>query len=154
MKSVLSTLLILLIAFSVKAQNIGLTSLKTTWGQYEASGATFDTLKTSAAVYLYTGPLWGVKDKTDITAISTEISGTTAGTITLEASQDGTTWGPYYDSKDSVYSKTLTDVTTAQVYRWDLTNSSDTYYRIKWVGSGTVSVTLTGTYRAYAKRNN
>lgn len=139
------------ISFQSKSQNVPLTSLKTTWGASYASGAVFDTIKTTAAVYMYTGPIIGFKDVVNITAVATEISGTTGGTLSLEVSQDGTNWSGTYNSADTIYNLTLADVTTAQVYRWKVLNSGDKYYRVKSVGSGTVVVDIRGTYAAWQR---
>jgi hypothetical protein len=150
MKSILFSLL-LFISISVGAQDIKPTAMKTLWGTDHPTGATFDTLKSSTPVYLYSGIIAGFKDVVIVTGTATEISGTTAGTATLQVSQDGTNWANYTAQSDSSTTQTLTDVTTAQVYRWRLLNWGDSYVRIKWVGSGTVSVNVTGTYSAFVK---
>lgn len=157
MKKLLSILAI--IAFTLTAtvtataQSVPLTNLKKTWGATEASGAIFDTVKTTAAVYLYSGPIWGYKDNVQFTLTATELSGTSGGTATLEVSLDGTNWSSYYNSKDSTYSYTLTDVATAQIYRWDIANWGGGYARIKVVGSGTVSIDIRAKYIAVTRRS-
>ena len=140
-----------LFCLTAGAQNITSKTMKATWGEYAPSGNAFDTIKTTAAVYLYTGPIDNPKEAINIVFTATEVSGTTSGTVTLEASMDGTTWYPYYNSKDSIYSFTLTDVATAQIYRWQIAGG-DKYYRVKAVGGGSVSVRITGDYSAYARK--
>lgn len=151
MKQLLFSVAVLFaLSFSAEAQTVK--TLKSTWGTVEASGVAFDTIKTTTALYMYTGSVKGM-NVVNIVAKATELSGTTSGTLTLEASLDGTTWYPYYDSKDSVYSKTLADVTGAQVYRWQITNGTDNYYRVRGIGGGTVSVRFEGTYNAFIRKN-
>ena len=133
------------------AQNITPKTMKATWGEYAPTGNAFDTIKTTAAVYLYTGPIDNPKEAINIIFTATEVSGTTSGTATLEASMDGTTWYPYYNSKDSIFSMTLSDVTTAQVYRWQI-SGGDKYYRVKAVHGTSGSVRITGSYSAYANK--
>lgn len=139
----------MLLAFTVPvvAQDVPLYSMKATYGAAKSTGNAFDTIKTTSAVYLYSNALAGKNDVT-ITAVATEVSGTTSGTLSLEVSQDGTSWSSYYDSKDSAYTKSLTDVTTAQVYRWEVLGSNDKYFRVKAVGGGSVSVRLTATCKS------
>ncbi len=137
---------ILLCSLSIMAQNISLTTMKKTWGTTAPTGATFDTIKTTTPIYLYTGPITGYKDAVNITAVATEISGTTSGTVTLQVSDDGINWSPY--QKTSADTLTLADVTTAQVFRWKVLNPSDKYYRVVGLGGGTVSVLLTAKYSA------
>lgn len=128
---------------------IGLTSMAQTTAMTSATyGAVLDTVTNSTAHYLVTGRVSGVATTVAIHFTALEISGTTAGTATLEASIDGTTWYPYYDSRDSTYSFTLTDVATAQNYRWLVFTGGDEYYRVKVVGSGTVSVKISAKYKS------
>jgi hypothetical protein len=149
----------LFVSNTSEAQNVNLTNMKTTWGATGASGAIFDTIKTTTPVYLYSGPVKGFRDVVTVTAVATEISGTTSGSVTIEVSQDGTTWSNYYNSRDTTGSKfasynlTLGDVTTPQVYRWNLYNWGDAYVRIRGIGGGTVVVDLRGQYQAYTNPN-
>lgn len=135
------------------AQDIYNKSMRTTWGTYEPSGQPFDTLKSATAVYLYSGPVIGWKDAVTITAVSTEIGdSTTAGTVSLEVSSDGTYWTSYYNTFATSYTQTLTNVATAQVFRWELYNVTDKYFRVKWISTGgTISVGITSTYSVYTK---
>ena len=137
----------LILSAGVQAQDVPQTPMKATFGALKATGNAFDTIKTTTAVYLYTNAFGG-KNDVIITAVATEVSGTTSGTLTLEVSQDGTNWSSYYNSKDSIYSMSLSDVTTAQVYRWDVQGSRDKYFRIKGVHGTSGSVRLTGTFNA------
>lgn len=135
------------------AQDIYNKSLRTTWGLYEPSGQPFDTLKTATAVYLYSGPIIGYKDAVTITGVSTEIGDSvTAGTVSIEISSDGTNWTSYYNTFATSYTETLTNVATAQVFRWELYNVTDKYFRVKWISTGgTISVGITATYSVYNK---
>lgn len=106
-------------------------------------GLALDTVTSTAAHYMVSGQInAGLKKNVEIVLSATEISGTTGGTATVECSLDNSTWFSPYNSLDSTYSFTLTDVATAQIYRWQLTNQNARYYRVKVVGSGSVSVKI------------
>jgi hypothetical protein len=150
------TTLVLLLAFftffTSTAQQVPLTSLKKGFNlNGSPSGASFDTIKTTSAVYLYTIPVASTMGIFNVTAVATELSGTTSGTVNLEVSQDGTNWSSYYDSKGTASVLTLSDVTTPQIFRWQILGTADKYYRIKAVGGGTVSVRIEGTYNGRIK---
>jgi hypothetical protein len=72
----------------------------------------------------------------------TEISGTTGGTISLEVSGNGTTWAPYYNSKDSVYTFTPADQATNS-FRFQIYDWGDLYLRVKYTPTGTMSDKIT-----------
>jgi hypothetical protein len=127
------------------------TSLKATWGESSPTGsATLATTNTTPG-YLYSQAIVGYKDVTNITVASIEVTGTTAGTLTLEASMDGTNWYNVYNSTDTTYSFALSDVTTSQVYRWQLLGVANKYYRVKSTGSGSPSYTTTAKIESWKK---
>ena len=81
-----------------------------------------------------------------------KVSGTLAGTLSLQESFDGVVWGPVRNatqvpvatltgSTTTTYSNgdsyTLTDVATTVSYSWDLLYRFAPYYRVKVLGSGT-----------------
>lgn len=66
-----------------------------------------------------------------------ETSGTTAGTVSLYGSVDGTNYRAI-----SSTTFTATDVAT-QGFIWTLTGSPVPYYRVTWTGSGTMVDTFT-----------
>lgn len=108
---------------------------------------TVDTVTSTAAKYLYSPIIRPGYKTISVSFHATEISGTTAGTATLEASNDGTHWYSYFAGKDSTYSYTLTDV-AEQAYRWTISNWEDIKFRIKVVGVSTPSVKIYGEYVA------
>lgn len=144
-----SVLLLILSANVVNGQKIALTDMKRTWGASVPSSYTIDTVVSTAPLYLYSKFLNGPREGLIITASAIEISGTTSGTLSLEVSQDGTTWSPYYNSKDSVYVLTLADNTSTQNYRWEIAKSNDDYFRVKGVGGGTVNYSFFVKYRCW-----
>lgn len=113
---------------------------ETMTSQYSSS---VDTVTDAGTKYMYS-----VKAKNKVPALivfsATKISGTVAGTATLEASVDGSTWYSYYGSKDSTYSFTLTNV-SSQAYRWEIPQLNDLYVRVKVVGSGTMATKIYAT---------
>lgn len=110
-------------------------------------GLTVDTVTSTAAKYLTSPVIRPKYDAISVVLHATEISGTTAGTATLEASHDGVVWYSYYTGKDSTYSYTLTDVAT-QAYRWTIHTWEDIYLRVKVVGISTPNVKIYADYVA------
>ncbi|HJV19288.1 MAG TPA: hypothetical protein VJ552_05360 [Sediminibacterium sp.] len=112
-----------------------------------ADGIAFDTVSNTATTkYLYTPEVSGLYKVASISLSADKVSGAVDGTATLEASNDGVSWYSYYDSKDSVYSYTLTDK-SAQGYRWQLYDVGDLKFRVKVVVSGTQVARITGYFR-------
>lgn len=112
-----------------------------------ASGIAFDSVSNAATTkYLYTPEISGKKEVASISLKAVKVSGTVSGTATLEASNDGTDWYPYYNSMDSSHSYNLTDL-ASQGYRWKLSQTSDLKFRVKIVVSGTQVARVTGFYR-------
>jgi hypothetical protein len=122
---------------------IGLASIAQTDSLKSQYSLTVDTVTNAGTNYLTS-----VKAKNKVPALivfnAAKISGTVAGTASLEASVDGTTWYSYYGSKDSTYSFTLTNV-SAQAYRWELPQLNDLYVRVKVTGSGTMAAKIYAT---------
>lgn len=86
-----------------------------------------------------------VPEKANIVTIqfeATETSGTTAGTVSLYGSIDGT----HFRSISST-TFTATDVAT-QGFIWTVTSSPCRYYEITWTGTGTMVDTFVGKVRA------
>ena len=118
-----------------------------------AYGNATDTITNTTAHYFPTPRL--IVKPSDIVCLSVravEISGTTDGIISLEASCDSVTWYPYFtgtDMKDTTggpLQLDLADVTTVQGIRWRLKDVGDLYLRAKIVGVGTVSISVTSKY--------
>lgn len=66
--------------------------------------------------------------------IATKISGTIAGSVTLQGSLNGTSWA----TVPGTSAFTATDV-ASQSAVFKLDNSGFSYYRISWTGTGTMS---------------
>ncbi len=75
---------------------------------------------------------------TSFQAVVTKVSGTVAGNVILEASNDGTNYAAI--STDTL---TLTDVAT-NTQLWSVTNAPYKYYRLKGTGSGTMAAIISG----------
>lgn len=121
-----------------------------------------DTATNSTALYLYTCKIASTGlpaaypllegGTLSILVSGIKVSGTAAGSISLEESFDGTNFAPVrgsaqvpvattsgtvtttYTNQDAF---TITDVATQQSYSWDLPTFSAPYYRVKVAGSGT-----------------
>jgi len=152
MKKVILIALVLLTGIVAKSQNIPATNMRVTLSDNVISGVTFDTVTSSTARYLYANPIKSFKDVVSIVATVTEVSDTTAATISLETSIDGSNWYPYYNSRDSTYTFSPADEAGSQSYRWNLINWADSYLRVKCVGTATPNFILTAKYQAYNER--
>lgn len=87
----------------------------------------------------------GPAQSVTIVVVLTELSGTTAGTLTLQGSLDGTNFKaiPTEETQTSIATATALDV-ASQVFTWRVKNSPYLYYRVSWTGSGTMSATIAG----------
>lgn len=128
----------LMFAFTITNAQTSLTSVY---------GNTVDTVTNTGTKYMYTGAIKGFQKVVSIQVSLTEISGTTGGTISLEASLDGTNYYSYFDSKAASYTFTPSDV-TSQNFRFQITDVGDVYFRVKYVGTGTMSDKITAKYLA------
>lgn len=95
--------------------------------------------------YLTSGKIEGFYKSVTVYIDLTEISGTTGGTISLEVSGNGTTWAPYYNSKDSVYTFTPLDQAT-NTFRFQVYDWGDLYIRVKYAPTGTMSDKISAYY--------
>lgn len=146
-----SALFLLVLQQSVLAQKAGYplaaTALRST-----AFGNTLDTLTNTAAHYFVTPKITSMYEPLCIAFRGIELSGTTDGIISLEASGDSVTWYPYYtgtglkDTTGGPLQLDLADVTTAQGIRWVIRDAPDLWYRVKAVGVGTPSVAISAKY--------
>lgn len=78
-----------------------------------------------------------------IHAVVTKISGTAAGTVTLQGSNDGTNYTTVVSSFASATTLSVTDVTTSHKI-FTITGSPYKHYRLSYTGSGTMSCRLQG----------
>lgn len=101
--------------------------------------ATSDTVTNTGTAYLTVSCDSKYPTAIIVTTV-TEISGTTAGTITLQGSLDGSTYVALTDSTTipEITTKSPEDVTTAQNFRWVVQNIWP-YLRISYTGAGTMS---------------
>lgn len=72
----------------------------------------------------------------------TKLSGTVAGTITLQGSMDGTNYKAINanDSQTALATVTATDATNT--YHWRLLGGGFNYYRVTWTGAATMAATI------------
>jgi len=136
-KVLLFIALVLALAVQTQAQRISVPPTDMTSNTY---GKTSDTVTSATAKYLVSAALPATTEVT-ISAVFTKISGTVAGTASLEASVDGTNWFTINRSNTDtgVGTFTLTDV-AGQTKSWTLSSPTVRYVRLKTVGSGTLSV--------------
>ena len=79
-----------------------------------------------------------------IQTVITKVSGTVAGTVTLQGSIDGTNYETVDTNYVSTYTVTYTPTNVATNSKvWLMNRNPYQYYRIKYVGTGTMSATMT-----------
>lgn len=100
-----------------------------------------DTVTNTGVAYLTTAVAITGPGTVGIQVTVTEISGTTAGTITLQGSIDGTNFAALTDTTavPNIGTKSPADVTTAQPFLWWLAQNPYRYYRVSYTGAGTMS---------------
>lgn len=107
-------------------------------------GLPSDTVTNGGTAFLTSAVLTARQYPVTVQANLTEISGTTAGTLTLQGSLDGINFVALTDSTTvpAVTTKTATDV-ASQTFAWQLSSSPFLYYRVSWTGAGTMASSFT-----------
>jgi len=121
---------ILLSAFNAFSQSKSGTLLS------ESNGTAIDTV-TNTGTKSQVLAIAGVQDVVTILSTVTEISGTTGGTVKLYGSIDGTNYALIDTNTFSP-----ADQIAAQSYAWSINPSKYTYYKVTYVGSGTMSAKI------------
>jgi hypothetical protein len=102
-----------------------------------------DTVTNAATSILTSGLVSSGSTTATVQVNITELSGTTAGTLTLFGSIDGTNFIALTDATavPAIATKTATDV-ASQSFLWRVTGNPMRYYRVSWTGSGTMAATF------------
>jgi len=108
----------------------------------QAYGSTSDTIVNTATGYVGL-TVQNYYDKVGIQTVITKISGTVAGTVTLQGSNDGTNYVTVSSSYSDAQTHTATNVATSTKL-FTITGSPYKYYRLSYTGSGTMSATIKG----------
>jgi hypothetical protein len=87
----------------------------------------------------------GTQQTVAVQFVATKISGTVAGTVTLQGSLNGSSWA----TVPSQSPFTATNVASQNTV-WQMTGSGFLYYRVTWTGTGTMSASA----RAYLLARN
>lgn len=82
-------------------------------------------------------------DKISVQVVVTKLSGTAAGTVTLQGSNDGVNYVTYNSTLSSARTLTVTNQTTNTAV-FVITGTPYKYHRLSYTGSGTMSCTLKG----------
>lgn len=127
-------------------------SATTVYTMKQATGAVSDTVDDSGTGYVSLQVQNSYK-AVSIQFVGTKISGTVAGTVTLQGSLNGTN----YNTVSTVYLKsnpitpfstgavaTFTATNGTSTKLWTITNSPYEYYRLSWTGTGTMSGIIKG----------
>lgn len=96
-----------------------------------------DTVTNTGTGYLNSRRLGGPGTVT-IVVTATKVSGTQAGTITLQGSLDGTTYVALTTSETQTALATITAADATTNYTWRLASSPYLYYRVSWAGASTM----------------
>jgi len=97
-----------------------------------------DTVINAGVVTMSSALVAGAAQNVTITATFTKLTGTVAGTASLQGSLNATDW-----TSASATTYTVTDVANATT-SWVLTNKPFQYYRVSVTGSGTSTYTVKG----------
>ena len=121
------------------------TSVDVTLKNYQYTTLLTDTVTNTGVGAVTSARISGPAQGVTIAVVLTEISGTTAGTLTLQGSLDGTNFKaiPTEETQTSIATATALDV-ASQVFTWRIKNSPYLYYRVSWTGTGTMSATIAG----------
>lgn len=105
---------------------------------------TSDTVANTATVYL-TSPAVSAAPATSTTIwiAVTKLTGTVAGTITLQGSLDGTNFKAVNTPDTQTALATITATDASNTYHWRLSGSPFKYYRVSWTGAGTMTASFT-----------
>lgn len=126
---------VLAISFTANAQTSTVQSLFSN----AASGVKLtDTVTNTGTVTMSSAIVKGAPNESTVVATFTKLTGTVAGTATLQGSLNGTDW-----ASASSTSYTVTDL-ASQTTSWPLTGKPYLYFRVNVVGSGTSTYTVKG----------
>lgn len=142
-KRVAMIALLFMFALGVQAQS---TSSQVMKKHFANTDVATDTITNTGTNYVST--LVAIKIPaytTTIQANIVKISGTVAGTVTLQGSLDATNWTTVTGTATGVQTGAFTATNVAsQSTTWTLVNNPFIYYRITWTGTGTMAATLAG----------
>jgi hypothetical protein len=112
---------------------------------YNASASATETVTNTGTGILTSAIVRGNASQVTIQVAITETSGTTAGTLTLQGSLDGTNFYTLTNATSVPQVTTFTALDVAsQTFIWRLDANPCAYYRVSWTGSGTMIDTFTG----------
>jgi hypothetical protein len=137
MKKLIFIFSILAFSFGVMAQG-AVAALKSTYSL--SSDTTVDT----GVTYLTSPQVKSPTSIVTVQVVATKISGTVAGTISLQGSLDGTNFKAITLTEASTAGPTYTATDVAsQNFIWRLSQNPYAYYRVSWTGAGTMSAKFT-----------
>jgi hypothetical protein len=134
-------------AIEVKAQSSVLQDLYNTGtthllADFQTVTATSDTVTNTGSGALLSKRISGPGTVT-IQVNVTKVSGTVGGTISLQGSLDGTNYKALNTEETQTALATITATDASNIYHWRLSKSPFIYYRVSWVGTGTMVATFT-----------
>ena len=111
----------------------------------------FDTVTNTGTNYLTTlVPISGAYQTVTVQWNGTKLSGTVAGTVTLQGSLDNVNFITVTGTATGVQTGAFTATNVAtQSTSWTLVNNPYAYYRVTWTGVGTMAATQTANILAH-----
>jgi len=115
---------------------------------YELSS---DTLTNTATTTMTSERIAGNHNTVTVQVVVDELSGTTAGTVTLLGSLDGVNFKPLTDTTTvpTIGTWTLIDQAAPQTYIWRIIGSPCLYYQVSHSGGTSMSAIITGKVLAH-----
>lgn len=101
-----------------------------------------DTVTNTGTSFVTTDRFGGSANSTVIQVVVTKISGTVAGTISLQGSLDGTNWKAMNTEETQTALATITATDASNVYHWRLKGNPMAFYRVTWTGAGTMAASI------------
>lgn len=91
----------------------------------------------------------GGRTSVSVVVTVTKQTGTVAGVITLQGSYDGTVFFALNAPESQTALATKTAANASGVYHWWLKTNPFPYYRVSWVGTGTMAATMSAVILAH-----
>ena len=138
MKKFIILLFVGLVAFSAIESKAQVYNLLSPYGiASDTAVNTTPTFLSSAAI----APAPAVTSTIEVSV--TKLTGTVAGTITLQGSMNGTSWKALNTPNTVTALATHTATDASATYHWIITGSPFPYYRVSWTGVGTMTASFT-----------
>lgn len=140
MKKLFALIFLFALALTINVQAQTVADMYSSYG----TSSLKDTVTNTATGYLTSPAVSSSNRIVTVQVTCTELSGTTAGTISLLGSIDGTNFVALLagETSTAIPTKTALDV-ASQTFLFRVIDNPCKYYRVSWTGSGTMSDSFT-----------